>query len=73
MTQESVDFSRQLGNGQQLNGLVELGNILMGRAKYTMASVYSLLDAQVLPQENEQRMKHYTKVAYDELAVRVYN
>lgn len=68
MTQEPADFNKLLGNGRSLNGLVELAKYVFGCCEFTLASIYSLLQ-DMLPAENEARMKEYTRQCDEELTV----
>ncbi|XP_055375777.1 fatty-acid amide hydrolase 2 [Condylostylus longicornis] len=60
MTQEPADFNALLGNGVTLNPFVELGKKLIGKSEFTMAAIYSLIDA-ILPKENETKIREVTR------------
>lgn len=68
MTQEPADFNALLGNGQKLNAFVELGKKCIGKSQFTLASIYSLLDAE-LPKEKGDKIKEYTRKCDEELTV----
>ncbi|XP_067622087.1 fatty-acid amide hydrolase 2 [Eurosta solidaginis] len=60
MTQEPANFNKLLGNGATLNPYIELFKKLLGRSEFTMAAIYSLIDA-LLPAEKEQQIRDATK------------
>ncbi|KAH8420934.1 hypothetical protein KR222_010478 [Zaprionus bogoriensis] len=60
MTQEPANFNQLLGNGVQLNPFVELFKKLLGQSDYSMAAIYSLIDA-LLPKEQEKLIRAATK------------
>lgn len=60
MTQEPASFSYLLGNSSEVNPFIELGKKLIGKSDYTLASIFSLIDA-ILPAENAEEMKKITK------------
>lgn len=66
MTQEPANFNNLLGNGRQLNPFVELAKKLTGNCEFTLASVYSLIDA-ILPPENADKIKEITRQLDQEL------
>lgn len=66
MTQEPQVFGKLLGNGKDLNPIVELVKKLCGMSEYTLASVFSLMDS-ILPQEDAYIMKTTTKQLMDEI------
>lgn len=59
MTQEPANFNNLLGNGKRLNPIVELIKKLTGQSEYTWGAIYSLVD-ELLPQENEKKMRDLT-------------
>lgn len=69
MTKEPANFNALLGNGKTLNGFVELAKKCVGQSDFTLAAIYSMIDA-TLPQENEDRIKEYTRKCDEELSVR---
>lgn len=69
VSQEPFDFNSTLGNGARLNGLVELGKKLCGYSDFTFAAIMSLLDSQILPKENADKIKELTRQCDEELAV----
>lgn len=68
MTEEPADFNTMLGNGRKVNAFVELAKKLVGMSEFTVASILSLLDAK-LPQENEAKVKEFTRKCDEELTV----
>lgn len=60
MTQEPANFNRLLGNGTQLNGLVELAKKLLGQSDYTMGSLYSLLE-EYIPLKGVDKLRALTE------------
>ncbi|XP_055637809.1 fatty-acid amide hydrolase 2 [Toxorhynchites rutilus septentrionalis] len=66
MTQEPASFNNLLGNGKQLSPLVELAKKLTGNSEYTLASIYSLIDS-ILPPENADKIKEITRQCDQEL------
>ncbi|XP_054747514.1 fatty-acid amide hydrolase 2 [Anastrepha obliqua] len=60
MTQEPANFNKLLGNGATLNPFFELFKKLLGRSEFTMAAIYSLIDA-LLPEEKEQQIREATR------------
>ncbi|KAH8312455.1 hypothetical protein KR044_010819 [Drosophila immigrans] len=60
MTQEPANFNLLLGNGVVLNPFVELFKKLLGKSEFSMAAIYSLIDA-LLPKESESLMRDATK------------
>lgn len=69
ITQEPFDFALVLGNGVRLNALVELGKKLCGQSDFTFAAIISLLDNQILPKENADKIKELTRQCDEELTV----
>lgn len=68
MTQEPANFNNLLGNGKRLNVFVEVAKKLVGTSQFTLAAIYSLIDA-ILPQEKEAKVKEYTRKCDEELTV----
>ncbi|XP_055539391.1 fatty-acid amide hydrolase 2 [Wyeomyia smithii] len=66
MTQEPASFNNLLGNGKQLSPLVELVKKVGGTSDYTLASVYSLIDS-IMPPENADKIKEITRQCDQEL------
>lgn len=60
MTQEPANFNKLLGNGETLNPFFELFKKLFGRSEFTLAAIYSLIDA-LLPPEKEHKIREATK------------
>ncbi|XP_063699670.1 fatty-acid amide hydrolase 2-B [Culicoides brevitarsis] len=60
MTQEPAIFNKLLGNGKRLNPLVEVFKKVTGQSEFTWAAIYSLID-ELLPKENEKKMRQVTK------------
>lgn len=60
MTQEPANFNKLLGNGEELNPFFELFKKLFGRSDFTMAAIYSLIDA-LLPPEKEHKIQEATR------------
>lgn len=69
ITQEPFDFSLVLGNGVRLNALAELAKKLCGQSDFTFAAIMSLLDNQVLPKDNADKMRELTRQCDEELTV----
>lgn len=67
MTQEPADFNKLLGNGQSLNGLVELGKKVIGQSDFTMGAIYSLLD-DLMPMKHADDLRKTTEQLSTELA-----
>uniref|UniRef100_A0A1B0D233 Uncharacterized protein n=2 Tax=Phlebotomus papatasi TaxID=29031 RepID=A0A1B0D233_PHLPP len=61
MRKEPQAFDMLLGNGVPLNGFVELVKKLLGQSEYTMASIYSLIDA-MLPFGDTTKIESITRV-----------
>lgn len=68
MTEEPADFNQLLGNGRRLNVFVELLKKVLGYGEFTLAGIYSLVDA-LLPAENEAKVKEWTRQCDEELTV----
>ncbi|XP_011203026.2 fatty-acid amide hydrolase 2 [Bactrocera dorsalis] len=66
MTQEPANFNKLLGNGETLNPFIELFKKLFGRSDFTMAAIYSLIDA-LLPPENEHKIREATRMCKEAL------
>jgi fatty acid amide hydrolase 2 len=66
MTQEPLNFIELLGNGKTLNPFIELAKKFTGMSKFTLGSMYSLIDS-VLPAENAEEMKALTKQMSEEI------
>ncbi|XP_060648733.1 fatty-acid amide hydrolase 2 [Drosophila nasuta] len=60
MTQEPSNFNLLLGNGVVLNPFVELFKKLLGKSDFSMAAIYSLIDA-LLPKESEPLIRDATQ------------
>lgn len=69
ITQEPFDFNSFLGNGVRLNALVELGKKLFGQSDFTFAAIMSLIDNQILPKENADKMRELTRQCDEILSV----
>lgn len=72
ITQEPFDFSLVLGNGVRINALAELAKKLCGQSDFTFAAVMSLLDSQVLPKENADKIRELTRQCDEELTVSLF-
>lgn len=68
MTEEPSDFKELLGNGRRLNVFVELAKKVLGYGEFTLAAIYSLINA-LLPAENEAKVKEWTRQCDEELTV----
>lgn len=59
MTKEPANFNKLLGNGIDLNPFVELFKKVIGKSEFTIAAIYSLIDA-LLPKEKEHLIQEAT-------------
>lgn len=66
MTKEPSNFNRLMGNGDDVNPIVELLKKLVGQSNFCMAGIYSLIDG-ILPAENEKMVLDVTKKLEDAL------
>lgn len=66
MTQEPANFSKMLGNGRELNGVVELVKMCVGQSDITLASLLSLLQ-DYLPLKNVDELRAITEQTIKEL------
>lgn len=66
MTQEPASFSNMLGNGKELNGLVELVKMCMGQSEITLASLLSLLQ-DYLPLKHVEQLRQTTEELKQEI------
>lgn len=66
MTQEPANFSNMLGNGKELNGIVELVKMCIGQSDITLASLLSLLQ-DYLPLKKVKELRETTEQLIEEL------
>lgn len=66
MTQEPANFNKLLGNGRELNGIVELIKMCTGQSNITLASLLSLLQ-DYLPLKNVEELRAITQELKDEM------
>lgn len=66
MTQEPANFSNMLGNGKELNGIVELVKMCIGQSDITLASLLSLLQ-DYLPLKKVKELCETTEQLIEEL------
>uniref|UniRef100_T1GBS8 Amidase domain-containing protein n=1 Tax=Megaselia scalaris TaxID=36166 RepID=T1GBS8_MEGSC len=60
MTQEPANFNRLMGNGDEINPIVELLKKLVGQSDFSMAGIFGLIDG-ILPAEKEKIVKDVTQ------------
>ncbi|KAL5278824.1 hypothetical protein ACFFRR_003445 [Megaselia abdita] len=66
MTKEPANFNKLMGNGDEVNPIVELLKKLVGQSDFSMAGVFGLIDG-ILPAENEKMVLELTKKLEDAL------
>lgn len=66
MSQEPANFSKMLGNGRELNGIVELVKMCFGQSEITLASCLQLLQ-EYLPLKNGRKLRETTEQLKQEL------
>ncbi|XP_059608463.1 fatty-acid amide hydrolase 2 [Phlebotomus argentipes] len=66
MRKEPQGFDMLLGNGTQVNGVVELVKKILGQSDFTLASIYSLLDG-MLPAGNQAKLEGITRTIISHL------
>lgn len=66
MTQEPANYSELLGNGVEVNPIMELLKKLTFQSEFSLSAIYSLIDS-LLPKENARKMRDITKKLEEEL------